>query len=461
MPETLDQTNVPLPHSLDAERAALGTVLLDPRAMLTLQDAVKPDDFYSPAHRAIFLRMMALAEENQTIDLTVLAEALRRNNELEAVGGPAYLASLEEFVFTTENLPAHAKSIVDMARLRRLIAAADEIRRDAFQSPRPVSEILDQSEKLIFDLTQESESREFVHVAEVAHEMMDEIETRFHNRQEVTGLRTGYTMLDEMLTGFHPSELIILAARPSVGKTALALNIAQHVILHESVPTGFFSLEMSNVQVVQRILAGMARVPMQRIRRGMFSRADLEKLDQEARRISNAPLYVDDTPGLSILELRAKARRLKQRVRDLGLIVVDYLQLMRGSGRAESRQQEVSEIARSLKALARELELPVLALSQLSRGIEQRKGKDKTPKLSDLRESGALEQDADVVLFIHREQMARVLESDEQQGQTSVSNNVEPADIIIGKQRNGPRGTVRLLFFGEYTRFENVDREAL
>jgi len=446
------------PHNLDVERAVLGSVLLDPRTFLSLLDQVKAEDFYSPAHRQIFQAMSALAEASQPIDPTTLAEALLRRAELESAGGPGYLATLEEYVFTTENLPQYARDLQDLSRRRRLIETAESIRSEAHGSPRPVGEILDESEKLIFDLTQEKDKRDFVHISDVAFETMDQVHARFHDRQEVPGLPTGFPQLDQMLTGLHAAELIILAARPSVGKTALALNIATHVVLHESKPVGFFGLEMSATQVVQRILCSMARVPMQRVRRGVMGRADLEKLDEHARRLSLAPLYIDDTPAQSILELRAKARRLGARVRDLSLIVIDYLQLMRGYGRVESRQQEVADIARALKALANEMRIPVMALSQLSRSIEQRKGKDKIPKLSDLRESGALEQDADVVLFVHRERLPQEVSAEE--GAEEGRSNIQPAEVIIGKQRNGPVGSVSLLFIGDLVRFVPADPKA-
>ncbi|MCX7016130.1 MAG: replicative DNA helicase, partial [Candidatus Sumerlaeota bacterium] len=390
---TPDEPTAP-PHNLDVERAVLGTVLLDPKAFVALQDRVAETDFHSGAHRQIYHAMRALADRSQPIDPTTLAEALRQRGDLEAAGGPAYLATLESYVFTSENLAQYTEQLLDLSRRRRLIEASETIRKEAFSSPRSVGEILDESEKRIFALTQEGERREFLHVSDVAFEAMDEAHARFHNRQEVAGLSTGFPRLDEKLTGLHPSELIILAARPSVGKTALALNIATHVALRESKPTAIFSLEMSAPQIVQRILCSMARIPMQKMRTGSLHRADLGQMDEQARRLSVAPLYIDDSPSLSVLEVRAKARRLGAQVRDLGFLVIDYLQLMRGHGRVESRQQEVAEIARSLKALAREMSLPILALSQLSRGIEQRKGRDKTPKLSDLRESGAIEQDA-------------------------------------------------------------------
>jgi len=441
-----------LPHNLDAERAVLGAVLLDPRTLLTLQDLIRPEHFFSAAHRAIFQSMLAMSEDNEPVDPTTLAERLRRHQQLESIGGPAYLSTLEAYVFTTENVPQYARTIVDQFRLRQLIETSDEIIQKALSSPQPVEEILGESEKKIFDLTQESESRDFVHVEDIASETMDEITERFHNRRAVAGLPTGFSHLDELTAGLHPSELIILAARPSMGKTSLALNFATNIVVKSGVPVGFFSLEMSNQALVQRVMCSMARVSMQKARKGRLSRVELEKLDEQARRLSSAPLYIDDTFGMSILEVRAKARRLKARVKDLGLIILDYLQLMHGSGRSESRQQEVSEISRSLKALARELDVPIIALSQLSRGIEQRKGKDKEPKLSDLRESGAIEQDADVVMFVHRER--RIEEAEGEDGPDP--NALEEAEVIIGKQRNGPIGKVKMLYLGAFTRFETL-----
>lgn len=447
-----------LPHDLDIERAALGAVLFDPSRLPVLQDMLSAEDFYSAANRTIFHAMTALVDENVPLDLLMLVERLRKNGELDGVGGASYVATLSEYVYTTESVPEYARKIVEFSRLRKLAEAARKILDDALHSPQHVNEILDESEKRIFDLTQQTESREFVHVEKVAGETVDIINKHFHNRQAITGLPTGFVHLDEMLTGLQKTDLIILAARPSMGKTAFALNVTTNVVL-KSGPVGFFSLEMSSGQLVQRILCSMARVPMQKVRHGMLGRADLEKLDEQARRLSQAPLYIDDTPGLNILEVRAKARRLKARVKDLGLIVLDYLQLMRGHGRQENRQQEVAEISRSLKALARELEVPVIALSQLSRGIEQRKGRDKEPKLSDLRESGAIEQDADVVMFVHRER--QITEAGDQGNGHGQMLNIEPAEVIVGKQRNGPVGKVRLLFLADFTKFETLQPDAL
>ncbi len=440
-----------LPHNPDAERATLGAILLDPSKFPSVQLKLTPKHFYSRPNRTVYESLSNLAENQIAMDLTTLAEDLRARGELENAGGIEYLVTLEENVVTTENLEDYANTLLDLARRRDLIIAAEKIREEAQTSPSSVGEILDRSEKAIFDLTQGQESRDFIKVEKVALDAMNDIHKRFSDDREVSGLPTGYRWLDMKLSGMQNSDLIVLAARPSMGKTAFALNVVQHVVLQEQKPAGVFSLEMSNVQIVQRLLCGMARVSLQRVRSGKCSRQEIELLDEHARRLYHAPLYIDDTPGITAIELRAKARRLKAEVPDLSLIVVDYLQLMRGSDSGASRQEQVADMARSLKALARELDLPLMALSRLSRGIEQRKGKDKEPKLSDLRESGAIEQDDAVVMFVHRD---RTPDDDAGPPAAGGKMKIESAEIIIGKQRNGPIGKVDLLFIGDITRFE-------
>ncbi|MFH0794703.1 MAG: replicative DNA helicase [bacterium] len=446
-----------LPHSLDAERAVLGSILLDNRTLPLVQERLRPELFYNSSHRLIYQAIHELNGRGTPIDLTTLCDFLMQANQLDAVGGPAYLASLEQYVVSTANISHHVQLVHDKARMRELLEAGGRIQEMAVSETAPVDEILNLSEKLVYDISQDRPGGDFETVASVMGEAMEEIDHRYHHRQEVTGLPTGYTKLDEMTTGFHPSELVILASRPSVGKTALALNIAAHVAVERGLPVGIFSLEMSRQQLAQRLLSVLSRVPLAKLRKGIMSRAELEKLTEKSRLLGATPIYLDDTPGLNILELRAKARRLQSRVKNLSLLVVDYLQLMRGIGRQENRQQEVAEITRSLKALARELNIPVLALSQLSRLIEQRKGRNVRPMLSDLRESGAIEQDADIVLFIHRERDKKEGAVDEQ----AKRRQIEIAELIIGKARNGPVGEIELLFIGELTRFENLAAEQM
>ena len=444
-----------LPHSLDAERAVLGSILLDNRTLPLVQERLRSELFYNSSHRLIYQAIHELNGRGTPIDLTTLCDFLTQANQLDAVGGPSYLASLEQYVVSTANIGHHVQLVHDKARMRELIEAGGRIQEMAVSETAPVDEILNLSEKLVYDISQDRPGGDFEAAATVMGEAMEEIEHRYHHRQEVTGLASGYTKLDEMTTGFHPSELVILASRPSVGKTALALNIAAHVAVDLGQPVGIFSLEMSRQQLAQRLLSVLSRVPLAKLRKGIMSRAELEKLTEKSRLLGATPIYLDDTPGLNILELRAKARRLQSRVKNLSLLVVDYLQLMRGIGRVENRQQEVAEITRSLKALARELNIPVLALSQLSRLIEQRKGKNVKPMLSDLRESGAIEQDADIVLFIHREKNKQDGAVDEQ----ARRRQIEIAELIIGKARNGPVGEIELLFIGELTRFENLQTD--
>jgi replicative DNA helicase len=449
----------PLPHNLDAERAVLGTMLLDNATIPIVVDLLKRENFYNTAHQIIFDGMMRLFERNVAIDLTTLNDELRRTGELEKVGGTSYLASLEQFVLSTSNVQHHARIVYNKHKLRRLIEAAYRIAESAISEEDEVGRILDTSEKEIFDISQDRAVRDFVQISDLAVEAMEEIERRYHSKKDVTGLATGFIELDQLTCGLQRSDLIIVAGRPSVGKTAFALNIALNAAVKEKKPIGIFSLEMSSQQINHRFLCSLAHVSGHRVRTGYVSSVELKRLSERVKLLSDAPLYIDDTPGISILELRAKARRLMAQQRDLALIIVDYMQLMRGGGRAENRQQEVAEISRSLKGLARELNIPLMAISQLSRMIEHRRGRDKRPVLSDLRESGAIEQDADVVVFVHRTKPVPEEESEEEQEEGRPRRKPgEVAEIMVSKQRNGPLGTVKLVFFPDFTMFATPPR---
>jgi replicative DNA helicase len=439
------------PHNLDAERAVLGTMLLDNDTIPLVIELLQKETFYSSAHQIIFDAIVSLFDHAVAVDLTTLCDELKRRNVLDAVGGPGYLASLEQFVLSTANIHHHAKIVYNKAKLRKLIQASATIVEQAYSETYDVEEMLDRSEKLIFDISQERATKDFVHISDLTADAIEEINIRYHSKMEVTGLATGFIELDQRTCGFQQSDLIIIAGRPSIGKTAFSLNIATHVALRLNRPVGIFSLEMSSTQVNSRLLCSLAHVSSNRVRTGYVSGAELKRLSEKADLLSAAPLYIDDTPGMSILEVRAKARRLKALEKDLAIIIVDYLQLMRGSGRPENRQQEVAEISRSLKGLARELQIPIIALSQLSRLIEHRKGRDKRPMLSDLRESGAIEQDADVVLFVHREREPE--EAEEFAEESAPKKLGQLSEIIIGKQRNGPLGIVNLIFFPDFTMF--------
>lgn len=455
------------PANVEAEKTVLGSMILDPRAIDTTAALLEPQHFYQARHQHLYAAILELHEKGIAIDFMTLVEEMKRKKQLDEIGGPAYITSLEQYVFSTANVNHHAAIVREKYQLRELIRVTQEIQDDARNERQAVGELLDHAEKLIFDLSEQRTSRDFRDLGSLTVEVVDEIDQRCASSHDVTGVGTGYTDLDEWTGGFQKSDLIILAARPSVGKTAFALNLAANIgaglrnrQLHTDLGrcVGIFSLEMSCSQVNQRLLSTITEVPMHLMRAGKLGNRDKEKLHRYAKLLYDVPIYIDDTPGLSILEMRAKCRRLASLRKDLSLIIIDYLQLMRGSGRAESRQQEVSEITRSLKALARELNLPIIALSQLSRMIEQRKGKHARPMLSDLRESGAIEQDADVVMFLHREKtMDHKGDGEDEDEKPTLS--AEPAELIIGKQRNGPIGTIDLVFFRETATYHNLAKQ--
>ena len=436
------------PYSEDAEQAVLSAMLMDADAVLRAAEHVDDTMFYREGNRRIFRAMFALNEKGDVIDPLTLAEELGRTGDLQASGGKDYIAFLVDAVPTSANVEYHARIVREKALRRRLIEVSTAIVSEAFESAAPAAELLDAAEHKIFEVNQSRGAEGFMRIKELLWPTMERIELLQRGGESVTGVASGFKDLDEITAGFQQSDLIIIAARPSMGKTAFVLNIAQNAALDGNVPVAIFSLEMSKEQLVQRLLTSEGRVDAQRLRKGRLHDDEFVRLGRAAGILSHAPIWIDDTPSITLLEMRSKARRLKVD-NNIGLVVVDYLQLMQGPGNPESRQQEISYISRSLKSLARELRVPVVALSQLSRAPEQRAAEHKRPQLSDLRESGAIEQDADLVMFIYRQEMY--------DGPTDKDgNSLEGrAEIIVGKQRNGPTGLVNLYFNKTFTRFEN------
>ncbi len=429
------------PQDLDAERSVLGAMLLEDGAVAETIALLAADEFYRPAHSRIFEAMMALYERSEPIDEVTVQAQLQLTGKLEAVGGASYLANLTESVPTAANVAYYARIVHNRALTRRLIAAATTIAGSGYEGKGDIDVLLDEAESKIFEITSARDHRSFIPLKEIVKDAFKLIERAYERKESITGLTTGFVDLDDKTSGLQPSDLIIVAGRPSMGKTAFALGVAQNSAITTKTPVAVFSLEMSKEQLVMRMMCSEARIDSQRMRRGMLKDQEWAKLAQAAGQLTEAPVYIDDTGSISVLEMRAKARRLQAEV-GLGLVVVDYLQLMRGRSGSEGREREISEISRGLKALAKELSVPVMALSQLNRSLEQRQ--DKRPVLSDLRESGAIEQDADVICFVYR---------DEYYNPDSEDKGV--AEIIIGKQRNGPTDTVKLKFTREHTRFDN------
>jgi len=423
-------------------------MLMDPDAVLRAAEFVDDTMFYREGNRRIYRAMVTLSERGDVIDPLTLSEELSRSGDLQASGGKDYIAFLVDAVPTAANIEYHAKIVREKALRRRLIEVSTAIVSEAFESSASAEDLLDAAEHKIFEVNQSRGAEGFTRIKELLWPTMERIELLQRGGESITGVGSGFKDLDEITAGFQPSDLIIVAARPSMGKTAFVLNIAQNAALDANVPVAFFSLEMSKEQLVQRLLTSEGRVDAQRLRKGKLHDDEFVRLGRAAGILSHAPIWIDDTPGMSLLEMRSKARRLKVD-NNIGLVVIDYLQLMQGPAGTESRQQEISYISRSLKSLARELRVPVVALSQLSRAPEQRTGENKRPQLSDLRESGAIEQDADLVMFIYRQEMY--------DGPTDKDgNSLEGrAEIIVGKQRNGPTGLVNLYFNKTFTRFEN------
>jgi replicative DNA helicase len=430
------------PQNLEAEQSVLGGILLDNMAINSVLEIIVTDDFYSEAHRKIFTAILDLSEKSEPSDLITLSSILRDKKQLDGIGGESYLASLVDTVPSAANISYYSKIVKEKAILRKLIGAATEILNKSYDSSSDIDSVLDESEHTIFEISENKVKPTFYPIKEIIKDSFKTIESLYEKKALITGVSTGYKKVDEITSGFQNSDLIIIAGRPSMGKTALAINIAQYASIENETPVAIFSLEMSKEQLAFRLLASEARVDSQRLRKGFVGEVDWPKLTTAAGRLSEAPIYIDDTPAISVLEMKAKARRLKAE-HGLGLVILDYLQLMRGRG--PSREQEISEISRSLKSLAKELEVPVVALSQLNRQVEARS--DRRPQLADLRESGAIEQDADVIMFIYRDEVYNKSEDNPEKGL---------AEVIIGKQRNGPTGLVKLSFLKEYTRFENL-----
>jgi replicative DNA helicase len=438
------------PQNLEGEMSVLGGILLENEALNKALELLRPEDFYRESHRKIFSALIELSEQGEPADLVTLTAALQKNGDLQAVGGSAYLGTLVDYVPTAANIVYYCRLVKEKALSRQLIHVATEIATRGYDGGE-IEQTLDWAEKSIFEISGMKSRPSYFSTREIMKDTFKNIEKLFERKELITGVPTGFTDLDHMTAGLQPSDLIIIAGRPSMGKTAFILNIVEHagVFADPAVPVLVFSLEMSKEQLVQRMLCSVSRVDASRLRTGNLVDTDWSKLTNGASMLSEAPIYIDDTPGITVLELRAKARRLKAE-RNLGLVVVDYLQLMQGHN-SESRQQEISEISRSLKALAKELDVPVIALSQLNRSLENRT--DKRPIMADLRESGAIEQDADVIMFIYRE--AVYCEDCRSRERTCEKGHEKDAEIIVGKQRNGPIGTVHMTFRGQYTRFEN------
>ncbi len=435
------------PQDLDAEVCVLAAMLLDNHAVNLVVQLLMPEDFYRPAHDMICNSIYRLFERGEAVDIVTLSDEMTKSETLEKAGGEIYLAELLDASVTAANVEYHAKIVREKSLLRRMITATSEIAEEAFGAPDDVNGFIDRAEHRMFEISESGPRTGFTPIKEILVDSFEAIEDLYQNKRLITGVPSGFLDLDTLTSGFQPSEFIVVAARPSMGKTALILNIAQHVAVEHDLPVAFFSLEMSKESLVHRMLACEARVDGNRLRTGFLRENEWPRLTTAAGKLGDAELYIDDTAGLTALEVRAKSRRLMVETKGkLSMVVIDYMQLLRGHGRQENRQQEISGISRSLKALAKELKIPVVALSQLKRPSDQREG-PRRPMLSDLRESGAIEQDADVVLFINRPEVFN-----------PTPENEGLAEIIIGKQRNGPIGTINLQFQKSFTRFENLSR---
>ncbi|MFH1441918.1 MAG: replicative DNA helicase [Candidatus Omnitrophota bacterium] len=432
------------PQNLEAEMAVLGSMLIDEQAISVSVESIDSTAFYNNSHRKIFEAITELYNASKAVDLITLSNELKRKDELESIGGSAFLASLANAVPTAANIDHYVSIVKEKNILRNLINNSTRIVSYCYESEGNISEVVDYAEKLIFEISEKRGQGTYQHLKEIIKQSIEKIDRLYQKKTHVTGISTGFIDLDIQTAGLQPSDLIIVAGRPSMGKSALALSIAEYAGVTAKVPVAVFSLEMSKEQLVQRMLCSHAKVDAHKVRTGFLATSDWPRLTAAAGKLSESPIFIDDTPAISVMELRAKARRLKMH-HDIQLIILDYLQLMRGSSGIESRQQEISEISRSLKALARELNVPILAISQLSRAVESRT--DHRPQLSDLRESGAIEQDADIVILILREEYY-----------APTPENQGIAEIIIAKQRNGPVGSLKLAFMKEFTRFDNLVR---
>jgi len=433
------------PQNIEAEQSILGAILIDNDALPKALEILDPEDFYKQSHRKIFNVMIELFEKSEPIDMITLTDDLKRRDEMEAVGGISYLSSLVNMIPTAANVKYHSRIVREKALLRGLLRSATEIAGRVYEDNLDAEELVDYAERSIFDISDKRIKASFVTLKEVIKDSFEMIERLYDKKETVSGVPSGFRDLDDLTTGFQKGDLIVVGGRPSMGKTAFSLNVAQHVGLELKEPVAIFSLEMAKEQLAFRMLCSEAMVDSSSIRKGFIKKEDWHKLTSAASNLTGAPIFIDDSSGINALELRAKARRLKME-HGLSLVIVDYLQLMRGRGSFERREQEISEISRSLKALAKELSVPVIAVSQLNRSVEQRR--PPTPILADLRESGAIEQDADVILFLYRDE---IYNKEAKKGQ---------AEVIIAKQRNGPTGTVNLSFISNCTRFLNrADRE--
>jgi replicative DNA helicase len=436
-----------LPHNLEAERSILGAILLDDKAVYTIHETLLPGDFYLDGHRRIFEKILALARDSRAVDIITLKDELRRSDDLESVGGAAYLASLTDGLPRAVNIEYYAQIVKEKATLRRLIQVSNEIMARSYQNQDTAQEILLQVEKQIFEIASHQFRTGFTPIDTLVSNVFKQIEEVSNRKAKVTGLETGFTELDNMTAGLHPADLIIVAARPGLGKTSLCLNIAQHVGIKKRQSVAIFSLEMSKEQLVKRLLCAEAEIDAHRVNTGYLNKEDWSRLSRASGALAETRMFIDDSATISAGEMRSKARRLAME-HGLDLIIVDYLQLMSGSTqRYENRTQEISQISRGLKGLAKELNVPVIAVSQLSRAVEARRG-DHRPQLSDLRESGSIEQDADLVLFIFREDALN-----------PTPDNAGVAELIIGKQRNGPTGSLKLAFLKQFTKFADLYQE--
>ena len=433
------------PQNLEAEKSVLGGILLDNQAMQRISEILQEGDFYRDAHRKIFQCMVELFEKSEPVDLITLTEEVSQKSWLKGVGGAVYLATLVDEIPTAANIEYYARIIKEKSILRQVIEAGTRIARDGYEEPEDAVDFLDKSEQTILEISRRQQRKGFVPIRDILQKTFHSIEELYQKKGMITGVPTGFIEFDQKTSGLQRSDLIIIAGRPSMGKTALALNISRNVAV-KGIPVAVYSLEMSKEQLAIRLLCAEGKIDGQKLRTGYFKKTDWKKLTTAADALSRAPLFIDDSPGMTVREMRGKARQMKLE-QDIGLLVVDYLQLMQGSGRVENRVQEISEISRSLKQLAKELDIPVLALSQLNRGVESRP--DKRPILADLRESGAIEQDADVIAFVYREEFYY-------RDRPECENK---AELIIGKQRNGPIGMVPLIFQKEYTLFCDAIRE--
>lgn len=433
-----------MPHDADAEQAVLSSILMDKDAAAEAFEILKAEDFYSPENKAVFQAAFQLYTKGDPIDVVTIKNQLEENGVFTEIGGVETLANIAGAVGSSVNVKSYAKIVEEKSVLRRLIKLSGDISEISYKAGDDINVILDKAEKGIFDVMQNRNTDSFSSIMDVAYDTFANIEKIYNSTEKITGISTGFTDFDAKTAGLQKSDLILIAARPSMGKTAFVLNVAQYAAVKNNVPVAIFSLEMSKEQLVNRMLCAQSLVDAQKVRTGELTAEDWSKLVDGMGILSEAPIYIDDTPGITAMDIRAKCRRLKLE-KGLGLVVIDYLQLMSGSGRSDSRQQEISEISRSLKAVAREIEAPVIALSQLSRACESRS--DHRPMLSDLRESGAIEQDADLVAFLYRDEYYF----------PEKTENKNKAELIIAKQRNGPTGTVNLTWLGQYTKFANME----